>query len=170
MKSGQSRSRFHLSVLTGWALACSNGYRAALPILKRKRMDYDSFTVLKFLTLGQPWRCACSSRVARYIHTNSRQWPLLLRSLFMNVIISSCKVRVTCLIPSSICVETEITGNQVNFIIPNWYFTVQTFTQICLRWWHSVFQCSFLNQEESDSPDFDADETLMGLSVAGYSE
>lgn len=95
-----SRRRFHLSVLTGRVLACSDSYWAAT--LKRKRMDSDSFTVLKFHTLGQPWRWERSSKVAWYIHTNSRLWPLLLRSLFMNIIISSCKIRGTCLMSFSI--------------------------------------------------------------------
>lgn len=129
---GKSRSRFHLSLVTGRVLACSDSYRAAWPTLKRKRMDYDSFTVLKFQTPGQPWRCECSSKVTWYIHTNSRLWPLLLRSLFMNMIISSCKISATYLMSSYICVETEITGSAEDFIIPNWYFTLQTFTQICL--------------------------------------
>lgn len=119
---GKSRSRVHLSVLTGRVLACSDSYRAAWPTLKRKKMDYDSFTVLKFPTLGQPWRCERSSKVAWYIHTNPRLWPLLLRSLFMNIIISSCKIRATCPMSSSICVETKITGSVADFIIPKCSF------------------------------------------------
>lgn len=128
----KSRTRFHLSFLSGQVLACSDSFRAAWPKLKRKRMDYDSCKVLKFHTPGQSRKCERSSKVAWYIHTNFRLWPFLLRSLFMNIIISSCKIRATCLMSSTICVETEITGSADDLIIPNWYFTLQTFTQICL--------------------------------------
>lgn len=128
---GKSRTRFHLSVLTGQVLAYSDSYRAAWPTLKKKRMDYDSCKVLKFPTPGQSRRRERSTKAAWYIHTNFRLWPLLLRSLFMNII-SSSKIRATCLMSSSICVETGITGSTEDLIIPNWYFTLQTFTQICL--------------------------------------
>lgn len=151
-----------LSLLTERFLACFNSYRAARPMPKRRRMDCDSFTVLKFPTPGQWWRCAQSSKVAWYIHTNSRLWPLLLSSSFMNIIISSCKIRVTCLIPSSICVEKEIRGSPENLIIPNWYFTLQTFTPPSLMTLGVIVQ--FLSTGKSVTLDFNADETLTGPS------